>query len=97
MHAVLVFTLFAAYALILHGLYADRLKASAKEVRVEYRFLPRTLLDEQLGGTSNLLGDFKSMFEGPVASPWDYMNSGRETGVDTHTKVLNAVGRRAHT
>lgn len=90
MHAILVLMLFGAYALIVHGIYEEKLRTAAKQDRVEYRFLPRTLLDEQLGGTSNLLGDFKSMFEGPVSSPWEYANIGRDSGTDTHTKKLGA-------
>lgn len=91
MHPILVLMLFVAYALIVHGIYDDKLRTAALQSRVEYRFLPRTLLDEQLGGTTNLLGDFKSMFEGPVASPWDYANTGRDSGTDTHTKKLSPL------
>lgn len=91
MNPLLVLLLFGAYALIVHGIYVDKLRAAAKEVRVEYRFLPRTLLDEQLGGTSDLLGDFKTLFEGPVSSPWEFANTGRDSGTDTHSRNLRTT------
>ena len=92
MSPIVVLLLFVAYALIVHGLYEDKLASAAKKVRIEYRFLPRTLLDEQLSGADNLLGDFSTLFEGPVASPWDYVSSGRASGTDTHARRSHGSG-----
>lgn len=64
--AWLVFALFVGMFLVVHGVYEEKLEAQRRSsVRVEYRFVPRTFYEEQLGNDATPLGDaFKSMFEG---------------------------------
>lgn len=67
MHAIGYLMLFAGMALVMHGVYAERLARVERDVRVEYRFIPRTLYDEQLA-QADLAGQFKNMFESDA--PW---------------------------
>eukprot|EP00798_Chlamydomonas_sp_ICE-L_P017300 gene17300-23609_t len=64
-----VLTLFVGMALIIHGIYEEKFQEMNKNVRVEYRFLPRTLYEEQLSKQdSALTAKFKNMFQ--EDSPW---------------------------
>ena len=65
--AVIVILLFAGMAMIVHSVYEEKLARAKKNVKVEYRFLPRTLYEEQMAQTDTL-GDFKGMFD--RSSPW---------------------------
>ena len=66
-----VFALFVGMFLVVHGIYEEKLRAVRRNVRVEYRFVPRTFYEEQLANMEGSLGTkFRSMFEGvdPVAA-----------------------------
>lgn len=67
MQSFVVLLLFVGMALVMHGIYEEKLKAAERNVRVEYRFLPRTLYEEQMAQT-DLAGRFQGMFD--QASPW---------------------------
>lgn len=67
MHSFVVLMLFVGMALVMHGIYEEKLKAAERNVRVEYRFLPRTLYEEQMAQT-DLSGKFRGMFD--KESPW---------------------------
>lgn len=67
MQSLVVFLLFVGVFLIVHGIYEERFRAVKDNVRVEYRFIPRTFYEEQLAET-DVQGKFKNMFE--TASPW---------------------------
>ena len=71
MQPLVVLLLFAGMALVMHGIYEEKLRAAERNVRVEYRFLPRTLYEEQMEST-DLLGRYGTMFD--RASPWDERN-----------------------
>ena len=61
----LIFALFVGMLLVVHGIYDEKLRAAQRNVRVEYRFIPRTYYEEQLANAEGTLSDkFKSMFEG---------------------------------
>jgi hypothetical protein len=61
----LIFGLFVGLLLVLHGIYEEKLEAQKRNVKVEYRFVPRTFYEEQLMNAENSLSDkFKNMFEG---------------------------------
>lgn len=62
MNIIVVLLLFAGMALVMQGVYDEKVKALEKNVRVEYRFLPRTLYEEQMAH-SDLLGKFKTLFD----------------------------------
>jgi hypothetical protein len=69
MKIFIVITLFVGMSLIIHGVYEEKYREIEKNVRVEYRFLPRTLYEEQLGQQDpNLIGKFSNMFQSD--SPW---------------------------
>ena len=74
MNSAVILLLFAGMALVMHGIYEEKRRLLEQNVRVEYRFIPRTLCDEQLAQT-NLVGMFKGMFD--RSSPW----FDRQTGV----------------
>ena len=67
MRTLIVLMLFAGMAMIVHSVYEEKLARARKQVKVEYRFLPRTLYEEQMAQTDTL-GNFKTMFD--RASPW---------------------------
>lgn len=85
MQSLVVLMLFAGLALVMHGVYEEKLATARKDVRIEYRFIPRTYYEEQLSG-SGLGADIKSMFAGGSADPWFDASVGRPVG--------DAVGRR---
>ena len=73
MKVFVVLLLFVGMALIMHGIYEEKFRELHKNVRIEYRFLPRTLYEEQLNGQEpNLSGKFKNMFQSD--SPWTVSN-----------------------
>ncbi len=67
MQSILVFLLFVGVFLLVHGVYEEKFRSLEHNVRVEYRFLPRTYYEEQLANT-DVSGKFKNMFE--KSSPW---------------------------
>jgi hypothetical protein len=67
MQTIVVLLMFIGMALVMHGIYDEKQRALEENVRVEYRFLPRTLYDEQLSQT-DMAGTFKGMFD--RESPW---------------------------
>lgn len=68
MQAIAVMILFVGVVMIMHGIYEERLAALERKTRVEYRFVPRSYYEEQLG-KADLQGKFKNMFE--KDSPWN--------------------------
>lgn len=67
MRTVVLLLLIAGAALIVHGVYEEKLKLARQDVRVEYRFIPRTLYEEQME-TTDLLDKYKDMFH--RSAPW---------------------------
>ncbi len=67
MKTFVLFLLFVGSLLIIHGIYEQKIKAIEKNKRIEYRFIPRTYLEEQISD-NNISGKFNSMFIGN--NPW---------------------------
>ena len=67
MRQIILLLLFAGLAIVIHSIYEEKLQNVQRQVKVEYRFLPRTLYEEQMEQT-NVLGNFKKMFA--HSSPW---------------------------
>ena len=65
--AIIVLLLFSGMAIIVHSVYEEKLARAKRATKVEYRFLPRTLYEEQMAQT-DALGEFKTMFD--RSSPW---------------------------
>lgn len=48
MKSLIVFILFVGMFLVISGVYEQRLAQAQQEKKIEYRFIPRSLYDEQL-------------------------------------------------
>ena len=86
MNALLVLILFAGMALVMHSLYEDKYQRLKRDVRVEYRFIPRTLYEDQLAQT-DVAGLFKNMFED--TSPWAGEAAGNAAAAGAPTRRGN--------
>lgn len=64
---VIILLFFIGSFIVIHSIYEEKLKKERENVKIEYRFLPRTVYEEQMA-QSNVLGHFKSMFN--KSSPW---------------------------
>ena len=73
MHAFVILLLFVGVVMVMQGVYEEKLKDAERNVRVEYRFVPRTFYEEQLA-EADLDGKFSSMFQ--KESPWFDRNVG---------------------
>jgi hypothetical protein len=67
MHTFVVLLLFVGMALVIHGIYEEKLQNFQRNTRVEYRFIPRTMYEEQMA-QADLAGKMGNMFE--KESPW---------------------------
>lgn len=71
MKTLILFILFLGLFFVMNGIYEQKLQAVQKEKEIEYKFIPRSLYEEQLSkeSTSGLLDSkFPDMFG--KASPW---------------------------
>lgn len=64
MKSLVVLALFVGIFLITSGIYEQRIEEARKDKKIEYRFIPRTYYDEQLGDSKDLASMFNNMFEG---------------------------------
>ena len=69
MQSVLLFGFFIGIFLIVHTIYQQKYESLKKNVRVEYRFIPKTYYETQLG-SDTVSADFKNMFSGEDVDPW---------------------------
>ena len=67
MKALVILFIFLGMVIVLHSIYEEKLSRAQKQVKVEYRFLPRTLYEEQMANT-DVIGQFQSMFT--RSTPW---------------------------
>jgi hypothetical protein len=68
MKSIAMFLLFVGVLLIINGIYEQKYQSLKKNVRVEYRFIPRTYYEEQLAENANVTANFANMFQ--KTSPW---------------------------
>lgn len=61
MNSIIIFFFCLGIFLIIQGIYQQKYEALKKNVRVEYRFIPKTFYEEQLQ-QSNVSSLFKNMF-----------------------------------
>ena len=71
MNTIVLFVLFLGIICIMHGTYQQQLDHAKKQVKIEYRFVPRSLYDEQLQQVPDVSRKFKGMFTDSRASPWE--------------------------
>lgn len=67
MRSVIIFMFCLGVLLVIHSIYEQKYQALKKNVRVEYRFIPRTYYEEQLASTP-VSSMYKNMFD--KESPW---------------------------
>lgn len=68
MKSIIVFMFFIAFFFILTGVYDQKLEAAQQNKEIEYRFIPRTLYEEQTSNAGEVSDKFGSMFDNE--SPW---------------------------
>ncbi len=59
--------MFVGVVLIMQGIYEQKLKQASDNVKIEYRFIPRTYYEEQLANNT-VSSSMKNMFNG--SEPW---------------------------
>lgn len=84
MQSLVVLLLFAGMVMVMHGIYEERLIIAKKDVKIEYRFVPRTYYEEQLSG-NDLSPSIKTLFTAGSADPWADTSIGKNIG-DTITQ-----------
>ena len=62
MRLLILLTLFIGVLLVMHGIYEDKIKEIQKDVKVEYRFIPRSYYDEQLF-SNQFSSKFSNLFD----------------------------------
>jgi hypothetical protein len=67
MRSIVILLLFAGMAIVLNSIYEERLKRASSNVKVEYRFVPRTVYEEQME-KKDIVGLYKGMFD--RSTPW---------------------------
>lgn len=67
MKAIIIFFFCFGIFLIIHGIYEQKYQSLKSNVRVEYRFIPRTYYEEQLANTP-ASSTMKNIFD--KESPW---------------------------
>lgn len=84
MRSIIIFFFCLGIFLIIHSIYEQKFQSLKKNIRVEYRFIPKTYLEEQLAQAPET-SLFKGMFD--KESPWFSRNvtlpkPPKENGVD---------------
>lgn len=62
MKLLILLTLFFGIILVMHGIYEEKIKTLKKEVKVEYRFIPRSYYDEQIF-SNEFSSKFSNLFD----------------------------------
>lgn len=68
MKSIILFVFFIAVFLIISGIYEQKLDAAKQNKQIEYRFIPRTYYEEQMGEGGEVSNKFSSIFNNE--SPW---------------------------
>jgi hypothetical protein len=69
MKSIAMFLLFLGIILIINGIYEQKFESLKKNVKIEYRFIPRTYYEEQLSQNADVTSNYKNMFQGEI-DPW---------------------------
>ena len=62
MKLLILLTLFAGILFVMHGIYEEKINSLKKEVKVEYRFIPRSYYDEQIF-SNQFSSKFSNLFD----------------------------------
>lgn len=87
MQSLVVLLLFVGMVMVMHGVYEERLAIAKKDVKIEYRFVPRTYYEEQLSG-NDLSPSIKTLFTAGSADPWADTSVGKNIGNDMMPRKL---------
>jgi hypothetical protein len=71
MKAIAVFILFIGTFLVVQGYYQHSTACPAPKVEIKY--IPYSLYEEQMSGKDNIRRQFKSIFE-DITDPWNIRN-----------------------
>ena len=63
MKTVIFLFLFIGMFMIVHGIYEEKIEKLKKDVRVKYKFIPRTYYDEFLMNDKNMSQASKALFD----------------------------------
>lgn len=85
MKSIVIFVLFIGIFLIVHGVYEQKLKEAENNSKIEYRFIPRTLYEEQMGSTNDLTLKVGDIFS--KESPWYDQNIGNLSDIPDFKKT----------
>ena len=66
--------IFLGITLVISSVYEEKLADAKKNVKIEYRFVPRTFYEEQLSANPNLMEKVGTIFT--KNSPWFYQTVG---------------------
>ena len=64
-----MFLLFLGIILIINGIYEQKFQSLKKNIKIEYRFIPRTYYEEQISQNADITSNYKNMFQGEI-DPW---------------------------
>jgi len=79
---VLILTVVGIF-MVMHGIYEEKYQELKKNVRVEYRFVPRSYYDEQLFQSNMIDPGIKDKMSSLTEDDqWYNRNVGREMGID---------------
>jgi len=69
MQSLAVLLLFVGMFMVVHGVYEEKLRTIHETTRVEYRFIPRTLYEEQMANAGpGVTSEFSNLFD--ASAPW---------------------------
>jgi|UniRef100_A0A6C0BQF9 hypothetical protein len=63
MKTIIFIFLFLGMLMIVHGIYEEKIEKIKKDVRVKYKFIPRTYYDEFLMNDKHTSQSSKAMFD----------------------------------
>lgn len=92
MQSLVVLFLFVGVVLVMQGFYEERLKIAVKDVKIEYRFVPRTYYEEQLSGMDDIGPSIKTMFTKESPDPWFDNSVGKNIGDTKFVRKLKDLG-----
>lgn len=85
MKSLVIFTLFIGLFMIVHGIYEQKLKEAEEKVKIEYRFVPRSLYEEQMASSNDLTLKVGDLFS--KESPWYDRNIGDTSDIPDFKKI----------
>lgn len=63
MKTLIILVLFIGIFMVTHGVYEQKLKSVTQKEKIVYKFIPRTLYEEQLGNNT-VMSKLNDMFNG---------------------------------